>query len=71
MARKSRKHVNKIDFEVKAPSYKSLVGIYVRLSAENNGYKTKDSIQNQVEFLKEFIEEMRNISGVIFIYDVN
>ncbi len=68
MARKSRKHVNKIDFEVKAPSYKSLVGIYVRLSAENNGYKTKDSIQNQVEFLKEFIEENQNEFELIQIY---
>lgn len=68
MARKSRKQINRIDFKVESPSYKSLVGIYVRLSAENNGYKTKDSIQNQVAFLKEFIEENKNEFELIQIY---
>lgn len=47
---------------------KYLTGIYVRLSVEDNGYKTKDSIENQIAFLKEFTEKKSEEFELIQIY---
>lgn len=54
MARKSRKQSKLMDIPTKI-SAKSLAGIYVRLSVEDNGYETKDSIQNQVILLEDYV----------------
>ena len=55
MARKSRKLTNKTITQT-VEHVKSRAGIYGRLSVEDNGYKTKDSIKNQILYLNEFIE---------------
>ena len=69
MPRKSKKNI-KIITENTASSVipKYLTGIYVRLSVEDNGYKTKDSIENQIAFLKEFIEKNSKEFELIQIY---
>lgn len=55
MARTSRKNQapNGIEILVKEKHH---VGLYVRLSVFNNGYHTNDSIENQIELLKQYIE---------------
>ncbi|WP_418494922.1 recombinase family protein [Enterocloster bolteae] len=69
MARKSRKNFNTIPKKaVGSVVPKCLTGIYVRLSVEDNGYKTKDSIENQIAFLKEFIEKNSEELELIQIY---
>lgn len=64
MARKSRKHINETNTQA-VEQTKNRAGIYGRLSAEDNGYKTKDSIQNQILFLKEYVE--KNEDEIILI----
>ncbi len=69
MARKSRKNFNAITEKTSdsvAPKY--LTGIYARLSVEDNGYQTKDSIENQIAFLKEFTEKKAEEFELIKIY---
>lgn len=56
MARKSRKPNRKPIVENTIVPKKSCAGIYVRLSVEDNGYGTNAPIQNQIEFLKEYLE---------------
>ena len=56
MARKSRKQNKSAAIRAEtAASQKGHAGLYTRLSVEDNGYGTKDSIQNQIAFLKDYI----------------
>ncbi len=69
MARKSRKkttHNILVIPEVSAP--KSKTGIYARLSVEDNGKPTKDSIQNQVAYLEEYVRKNVDDFELIHIY---
>lgn len=69
MARRSKKNFSAITKKASdsaAPKY--LTGIYARLSVEDNGYKTKDSIENQIAFLKEFTENKAEEFQLIQIY---
>lgn len=69
MARKSRKFSKCTD--LKAPAavpVVSLVGIYTRLSIEDNGYESKDSIQNQIAFLKEYVEKQEDDFRLVKVY---
>lgn len=69
MARKSRKAGKCIDMKVPIVALaKSLVGIYTRLSIEDNGYESKDSIQNQIAFLKEYIERHEDDFELVEVY---
>lgn len=69
MARKSRKSFNTItDATVDLAVPKYMTGIYTRLSVEDNGYKTKDSIENQVAFLKEFVEKKEEEFQLVHVY---
>lgn len=69
MARKSRKNkcdvINAVD---QTGSAENRTGIYIRLSVEDNGRKTKDSIQNQTAFLKEFVNRNREEFQLVDIY---
>ena len=70
VARKSRKS-SKSSECAKAPvtvSVVSLVGIYTRLSIEDNGYESKDSIQNQIAFLKEYVEKQEDDFRLAKVY---
>lgn len=67
MARKSRKQNKHKSVPVKVMN-KSLVGIYVRLSVEDNGYETKDSIQNQIAFLENYVAENNDEFLLIDLY---
>lgn len=69
MARKSKKNLN-IHADSNADTFivTYQTGIYVRLSVEDNGYKTKDSIENQIAFLKEFAEAKEDEFHLIQIY---
>ena len=69
MARKSRKSSKCTD--LKAPAavpVVSFVGIYTRLSIEDNGYESKDSIQNQIAFLKEYVEKQEDDFRLVKVY---
>ena len=69
MARKSRKPSKCVD--IKAPAAVpavSLVGIYSRLSIEDNGYESKDSIQNQLALLKEYVEKQEDDFKLVKVY---
>ena len=56
MARKSRKpSANPAPTTENRESLLYKTGIYVRLSVEDNGGDAKDSIQNQTEYLKEYV----------------
>lgn len=69
MARKSRKNqcdvINAVD---QTGSAENRTGIYIRLSVEDNGHKTKDSIQNQTAFLREFVDRNREEFQLVDIY---
>ena len=67
MARKSRKNANKEE-SVRAVLVRSLTGIYVRLSVEDNNCNTGDSIQNQIAYLKEFVESREDEFQLVDIY---
>lgn len=58
MARTSRKagKVSVADRVSVVEERKELTGIYTRLSVEDNGYGKKDSIQNQIAYLKEYVD---------------
>lgn len=64
MARISRKREN-ILHPAEIESWR--IGLYVRLSIEDNGNSGRDSIDNQLEFLSSFAEKMEN-SKVIHSY---
>ncbi len=72
MARKSRKNINNTNNtsseQLFFPVFKNLTGIYARLSVEDNGYETNDSIQNQILFLKEYIEKNGDEFQLVHIY---
>lgn len=58
MARKSRKTAKNQIPDIAEPSMrKSRAGIYARLSVEDNGDASNDSIQNQVAYLEEYIKK--------------
>lgn len=67
MARKSRKNANKEE-PVWAVPVRSLSGIYVRLSVEDNNCSIGDSIQNQTAYLKEFVESREDEFQLVDIY---
>lgn len=67
MARKSRKNANKQESAWAAPA-RSRSGIYARLSVEDNNCSTGDSIQNQVAFLREFVESREEDFQLIDVY---
>ena len=67
MARKSRKQNRHIDIPAKVRT-KSLTGIYARLSVEDNGYETRDSIENQVALLKDYIVRNSDEFQLIDLY---
>lgn len=48
-----------------------LTGIYVRLSVEDNGYKNGDSLQNQIDFLMDYIENYGDDMQLIDVYQDN
>lgn len=57
MARKSRKILNHAEPEIlKVSVPKSIAGIYARLSVEDNGCSSNDSIQNQITYLEEYVK---------------
>lgn len=45
--------------------------IYVRLSVEDNGADAKDSIQNQIEYLKEYINRNGEDLRLVKVYEDN
>lgn len=67
MARKSRKNANKHEPTWAAPA-RSRVGIYARLSVEDNNCGIGDSIRNRIAFLKEFVEAREEDFQLIDIY---
>lgn len=67
MARKSRKSTSKLEPMLAALSI-SQAGLYVRLSVEDNHCVQGDSIQNQIAFLKGFVEGRKEDFQVIDIY---
>ena len=70
MARKSRKRLNE-EIQQEAQSKRSQVGIYIRLSCENNGYEDKESIENQEQYLKNYIKQHKEELELIEIYSDN
>lgn len=75
MARKSRKPNKTLDLPMNISStvskIKYLAGIYVRLSVEDNGYKNGDSLQNQITFLVDYIENHCDDLQLINVYKDN
>lgn len=67
MVRKSRKNANKQESAWAAPA-RNQSGIYTRLSVEDNNYSTGDSIQNQIAYLKEFVENREDEFQLVDIY---
>lgn len=68
MARKSRKKIDKDPVIVREKKRKNHVGIYIRLSAQNNGYGDDDSILNQEQYLKGYLEEHKDELELIDTY---
>lgn len=69
MARKSRKTVkNNLSVMPEMPVPKSKTGIYVRLSVEDNGKTAKNSIQNQIAYLEEYIRKNEDDFELVHIY---
>ena len=67
MARTSRKQGKAIE-QTKAPVIK--VALYVRLSNEDNGGRSTDGIDNQLEFLLEFVKQFEKVKTVETYMDV-
>lgn len=67
MARRSRKQGKAIE-QIKAPVMK--IALYVRLSKEDNGGKSTEGIDNQLELLLEFTRRLEN-AEIIGIYRDN
>lgn len=69
MARKSRKDKEELSkTDVAAEPSINRVGIYARLSVEDNGYGTNDSMQNQVALIKEYIRARNDEFRLINVY---
>lgn len=69
MARKSRRQSgNRVLSTMDDGSGRSRAGIYARLSVEDNGYGTKDSIRNQVAILKEYVETREKEFCLVKVY---
>lgn len=69
MARKSRKKAQNIFPVMPAISApKSKTGIYARLSVEDNGNAERDSIQNQVSYLEEYVKRNEDDFQLVHIY---
>lgn len=72
MARKSRKpSANPALATENRESLLYRTGIYVRLSVEDNGGDAKDSIQNQTEYLKEYVSREHSDLQLLRIYADN
>ena len=72
MARKSRKpSANLAPATENKESLLYKTGIYVRLSVEDNGGDAKDSIQNQTEYLKEYVSREHSDLQFLRIYADN
>ena len=63
MARKSRKSQEQVVSQVSVPSQKSQyrAGLYARISVENERKREADSIGTQIQLLKDFAEEQKDI----------
>lgn len=69
MARKSRKTTNiHIPATPEASATKSKAGIYARLSVEDNGKAAKNSIQNQITYVEDYINKNKDSFELINIY---
>lgn len=68
MARKSRKTQNAPD-TVTLDNAKYLVGAYVRLSVENSGSNTEDTIENQKAAIQLYLQAQKNMKLVGFYCD--
>lgn len=69
MARKSKKRMNAmLEKDSESTALKYQTGIYVRLSVRDHKSKTKDSIENQIAFLKEFAEKRAEEFEIIQVY---
>lgn len=72
MARKSRKpSANPVPVSENMHALLHRAGIYVRLSVEDNGGEAKDSIQNQTEYLKEYLDREHKDLQLVRIYTDN
>lgn len=71
MARKSRKAASHVPTKGAILSSQCKAAIYVRLSVEDNGADAKDSIQNQIEYLKEYINRNGDDLQLIKVYEDN
>ena len=63
MARKSRKSQEQVVSQASVPSQKSQyrAGLYARISVENERKSEADSIGTQIQLLKDFVEEQKDI----------
>ncbi len=69
MARKSRKATGQPLPVTYSPSFSSCpTGIYARLSVEGNGTDAKDSIQNQIAYLEEYVNRNRDDFQLVRVY---
>lgn len=69
MARKSRKATKQPLPVTYSPSLSSCpTGIYARLSVEGNGGDAKDSIQNQIAYLEEYVNRDRDDFRLVRVY---
>lgn len=69
MARKSRKPGKIMPAEnTIGIRPKNLTGLYARLSVEDNGYQTKESIQNQIALLKGYVEQHTDELQLVDVY---
>lgn len=68
MARKSRKTQNAPD-TVTLDNAKYLVGAYVRLSVENSGSNTEDTIENQKAAIQLYLQAQKNMKLLGFYCD--
>ena len=67
MARTSRKQ-GKATARFKPTAVEA--GLYVRLSNEDNGGRSTDGIDNQLEFLLEFVKQFEKVKTVETYMDV-
>lgn len=69
MARKSRKNIKQIaNANITVQLSKNLTAIYGRLSVEDNNHEEGDSLQNQITYLKEFLERNKEEFQLVKIY---
>lgn len=69
MARKSRKDVNPTEQnQMIWEDSRCKTGIYVRLSVEDNNGEAGDSIQNQIEYLEEYVDRNQDDFQLVKVY---